>query len=36
VEVFTIKGRLIDDFACACGYVFHKEEQIIPNGRLTG
>ena len=36
VEGFTVKGRLIDDFACAGGYVFHKEEQIIPNGRLTG
>ena len=30
VEVFTVKGRPIDDFACACGYIFHKEEQIVP------
>ncbi len=30
VEVFTVKGRLIDDFTCDCGYVFPKEEQIVP------
>ena len=33
VEVFTVKGRLIDDFACECGYIFHKEEQIVPKGK---
>ena len=27
-EVFTVKGRLIDDFVCTCGYVFHREEQF--------
>lgn len=25
VEVFTVKGRLVDDFTCGCGYVFKKE-----------
>ncbi len=29
VEVFTVKGRLVDDFPCACGYVFEREEQIV-------
>lgn len=29
VEVFTVKGRLIDDFVCKCGYVFQKEQQIV-------
>lgn len=32
-EVFTVKGRLIDDFACSCGYVFQKEPQIVPKDR---
>ena len=31
VEVFTVKGRLIDDFSCDCGYVFQKEGQIVPH-----
>lgn len=30
VEVFTVQGRLIDEFVCDCGYVFSKEEQIAP------
>lgn len=29
VEVFTVKGRLIDDFPCTCGYVFAHEEQLV-------
>lgn len=36
VEVFTVKGRLIDDFTCGCGYVFQKEEQIVPKARGRG
>jgi len=38
VEVFTVKGRLIDNFACSCGYVFQKEEPTVPNagGRAAG
>lgn len=29
VEVFTVNGRLIDDFSCTCGYVFPHEEQVV-------
>ena len=28
VEVFTRDGRLVDDFACECGYVFKAEEPL--------
>lgn len=28
VEVFTRKGRVVEDCACECGYVFHVEEQV--------
>ena len=35
VEVFTVKGRLNDDYTCECGYVFRKEEQIVPVPRKT-
>ena len=24
VEVFTVKGRVMEDFVCKCGYVFQK------------
>lgn len=27
VEVFTVRGRVIEDAACECGYVFPAEEQ---------
>lgn len=30
VEVFTVQGRLVDEFVCDCGHVFPKEEQITP------
>ena len=30
VEVFTKKGRIIEDVTCECGYVFKAEEQIDP------
>lgn len=33
VEVFTVKGRLIDDFTCNCGYVFQGEPQIVPKAK---
>ena len=26
VEVFTVKGRIIEDSECECGYVFKAEE----------
>lgn len=26
VEVFTVGGKMIEDTACSCGYVFHAEE----------
>jgi len=32
VEVFSVKGRLIDDFTCSCGYVFQKEIQTDSKG----
>lgn len=35
VEVFTVRGRLIDDFTCQCGHVFPHEEQIIPKVRSS-
>ena len=28
VEVFTRRGRVIEDTACECGYVFKAEEQL--------
>lgn len=28
VEVFVRDGRLVDDFACDCGYVFQREEAL--------
>ncbi len=28
VEVFTRRGRVIEDAACECGYVFKAEEQL--------
>ena len=33
VEVFTRRGRVIEDTVCECGYVFHAEEQIVPQPR---
>ena len=33
VEVFTRRGRIIEDTACACGHVFPAEEQIPPQPR---
>ena len=27
VEVFTVKGKIKEDTACSCGYVFKEEEQ---------
>ena len=30
VEEFTRKGRIIDDTACECGYVFKAEPQLEP------
>ncbi|MBQ1312828.1 MAG: hypothetical protein IIY55_13360 [Blautia sp.] len=30
VEVFTVKGRIVEDTACECGYVFKAQEQITP------
>ena len=29
VEVFTTRGRIIEDTACPCGYVFKAEEPAI-------
>ncbi|MDO5134861.1 MAG: hypothetical protein Q4D55_02305 [Eubacteriales bacterium] len=26
VEVFTSRGRIVEDSVCECGYVFHAEE----------
>ena len=36
VEVFTRRGRVIEDTACECGYVFKEEPQEanIPKSRL--
>ena len=28
VEVFTRKGRIVEDCSCDCGYVFHEEEPV--------
>ena len=28
VEVFTRRGRVMEDTACECGYVFKAEEQL--------
>jgi len=28
VEVFTRQGRIVQDCACDCGYVFHEEEPL--------
>jgi len=33
VEVFTRRGRIIEDTACECGYVFKAEEQLEPQQR---
>lgn len=33
VEVFTRRGRIIEDAACDCGYVFRAEEQLEPQPR---
>ena len=33
VEVFTRRGRIIEDTACDCGYVFKAEEQLEPQQR---
>ena len=32
VEVFTRKGRIIEDTACSCGYVFKEEPQEVTLG----
>ncbi|MBR2527579.1 MAG: hypothetical protein IKE58_03785 [Blautia sp.] len=28
VEVYTLRGRIAEDAACECGYVFKAQEQI--------
>jgi len=33
VEVFTRRGRIIEDTACECGYVFKAEEPLDPQPR---
>lgn len=33
VEVFTRRGRVIEDTPCDCGYVFKAEEQVVPQQR---
>ena len=30
VEVFTRKGRIVEESTCDCGYVFEVEEQLTP------
>ena len=35
VEVFTRKGRIIEDTTCTCGHVFHAEEQLESQARKT-
>lgn len=30
VEVFTVKGKIIEDAQCECGYVFKAEEADTP------
>ena len=35
VEVFTRRGRIIEDTACDCGYVFKAEEQLTPQPRKS-
>ncbi len=30
VEVFTIKGRIVEDAKCSCGYVFEAQEADSP------
>lgn len=29
VEVFTSKGRIVEDAICDCGYVFEEQKQMI-------
>ncbi len=35
VEVFVSRGRILEDSACECGYVFQAEEPVItvPNNQ---
>ena len=33
VEVFTRKGRVVEDCHCDCGYVFHEEEAVFTRAR---
>lgn len=33
VEVFTRKGRIIEESVCDCGYVFEVQEEIVPKAR---
>ena len=35
VEGFTRRGRIIEDTACDCGYVFKAEEQLTPQPRRS-
>lgn len=35
VEVFTRKGRIIEDAVCTCGHVIQAEEQITSPGART-
>ncbi len=30
IEVFTVKGRVVEDAACECGYVIKAEERDSP------
>ena len=36
VEVFTVKGRIVEDTACECGYVFKAQEQLAPPTPRSG
>lgn len=33
VEVFTRKGRVVEDCSCDCGYVFREEEPVFTRAR---
>ena len=33
VEVFTRKGRIIEDAVCTCGHVIKTEEQVVTQAR---
>ena len=29
IEVFTVKGRVVEDTACECGYVIKADEPVV-------